>query len=321
MLLSSLLATSLLALPSSSALRPGDRCTLNAPISVVMNSAGGRVELTLEKGVAVVVEESGEVRTVVSAGTTSGTVPTSELAQACAAPAVKCKLRASLTMYEQTRSDSKAWHLKPGSVVAVVRSGKVWSQLQVAELEGFSLQEDVKSVCVAIVERPVEVEEVAPVERGDGPGVIYIPFLIDGSIPVGEVDAAGELFFDRLSVYRPDAARLPAPSSRAAVKWKTHTDAAAATARGAGVAYAIIGQASRDPEGGRTALIINLVVVDAHTKKVLKGIKIRPTKKPTDPWLDNALAVLLPHVASAPGARPPPTMRGESSSPEMTPLR
>jgi hypothetical protein len=320
-LLSALLATSLFSLPTSAALSTGQRCTLQTPVSVLMNSAGGRVELTLEKGVAIVVEESGEVRTAISAGSTSGTVSTADLVAACAPPAVKCKLRASLTMYEQTRSDSKAWHLKPGSVVAVLRSGKVWSQLQVAELEGFSLQEDVKAVCVAIVERPVEVEEVAPIERGDGPGVVYQPFLIDGSIPVGEVDAVGELLFERLSVYRPDAARLPAAGSRAAVKWKAHADAAAAKARSAGVAYAVIGQASRDPDGGPTSLIVNLVVVDAQTKKVLKGIKVRPTKKPTDPWLDNALAVLLPHLASAPGARPPPTMRGESSSSEMTPLR
>ena len=167
-----------------------------------------------------------------------------------------------------------------------------------------------------------ETEVSVEVERGDGPGVLFQPFLLEKDAPAGEADAVAALFFERLAIYRPDVARLPlSATTREAVKWKAHAGAAAAAARSAGLSYAVIGQASVEIVDGKTALVLNLAVVDARAEKVLKGIKVRPTLKPEDFWIENALATLLPYVSAAPGAKPPPTLKGQSTSTSTPPLR
>lgn len=309
------------AVPAS-ALSRGESCVLQAPLPMVVTQRQGRVEVTIDKGVEVTVVAPGdEGRTGVSTGDAAGTVATRDLEAACAGTLQSCRLTAPVTMFEQTRSDSKAWRLKPGATVSVLRTGKVWTHLRLADLEGFARQDELKPACEFVVPEAGEVEVTVEVERGDGPGVLLLPFLLEKNAPAGEADAVADLFFERLAIYRPDAARLPLSTTRDAVKWKAHTEAAAVAARSAGLTYAIIGQASVDASGGKPALVLNLAVVDARAKKILKGIKVRPTLKPEDLWMENALAVLLPYLSAAPGAKAPPTLKGQSTSTPTPPIR
>jgi hypothetical protein len=309
------------AVPAS-ALERGESCVLQAPLPMVVTQHNGRVEVTVDRGVEVTVVVSGdEGRTGISTGDATGTVATRDLEAACAGTLQTCRLTAPVTMFEQTRSDSKAWRLKPGGVVSVLRSGKVWTHLRLADLEGFARQDELKPACEFIAAEAAEVEVTVEVERGDGPGVLLLPFLLEKNAPAGEADAVADLFFERVAIYRPDAARLPLSTPRDAVKWKAHTEAAAVAARSAGLNYAIIGQTSVDTSAGTPALVLNLAVVDARAKKILKGIKVRPTLKPEDLWMENALAVLLPYLSVAPGAKAPPTLKGQSTSTPTPPLR
>lgn len=304
------------------AMERGESCVLQAPLPMVVTQHKGRVEVTVDKGVEVTVVVPGdEGRTGISTGDATGTVATADLEAACAGTLQSCRLTAPVTMFEQTRSDSKAWRLKPGATVSVLRSGKVWVHLRLADLEGFARQEELTPVCTPVAPEVGDVEVTVEVERGDGPGVLFQPFLLEKNTPAGEADAVADLFFERLAIYRPDVARLALTTSRDAVKWKVHTEAAAVAARSAGLNYAIIGQASVETSGGRSALVLNLAVIDARAKKILKGIKVRPTLKPEDLWMENALAVLLPYLSGAPGAKAPPTLKGQSTSTPTPPLR
>jgi hypothetical protein len=308
----------------ASALERGESCVLQAPLPMVVTQRSGTIELTIDKGVEVTVVASGdEGRTGISTGDAAGTVATRDLEAACAGTLQSCRLTAPVTMFEQTRSDSKAWRLKPGAVVSVLRTGKVWTHLRLADLEGFARQEELTPVCQVVTPEASETEVTVEVERGDGPGLLFQPFLLEKNAPAGEADAVADLFFERLAIYRPDVARLPlsTTTTREAVKWKAHAGAAAAAARSAGLSYAVIGQVSVEAGDGKTALVLNLAVVDARAEKVLKGIKVRPTLKPEDLWIENALATLLPYVSAAPGAKPPPTVKGQSTSTPTPPLR
>lgn len=301
------------------AMERGERCVLQAPLPLVVQSPRGRVELTVDPGVEVTVVAVGaEGRTGISTGDASGTVSTSDLDAACAGTLQACALTGPVTMFEKTRSDSKAWRVKAGATLNVLRSGKAWSHVRVDDLEGYCKADDLKPVC-----RPKAIDtgatrdgEIAEqVERAEGPGVLYLPFLLDQNAPAGQADAVADLFFEQLAIYRPDVARLPLAGDRAAVKWKKHTDETSTRARDAGMNYAIVGQLSTEAIDGKQGLVLNLAVVDTRARAVLKGIRVRPTLKPGDVWIDNALAVLLPFVASAPNAPAPPTMKGPPSTP------
>ena len=141
------------------ALDRGERCVLQAPLPMVVAQRSGTIEVTIDKGVEVTVVASGdEGRTGISTGDAAGTVATRDLEAACAGTLQSCRLTAPVTMFEQTRSDSKAWRLKPGAVVSVLRTGKVWTHLRLADLEGFDRQEELKPACQSVLPEVTETE-------------------------------------------------------------------------------------------------------------------------------------------------------------------
>ena len=109
----------------------GETCTLQSPLPMVMRRAEGRVESTVDAGTEVVVQVIGdEWRIRISTGDATGSVSARDLEAACAGTLQLCRLNDTITMYENTRSDSRAWKLKSGATVSVLRSGKVWSHLR-----------------------------------------------------------------------------------------------------------------------------------------------------------------------------------------------
>ncbi len=314
---------------ASLAFERGDTCTLKAPLPMVVRRPEGRIETTVDQGAEIVVQAVGdEGRVRISTGDASGSVSVRDLEAACAGTLQLCRLTDTITMYAKTRSDSQAWKLKPGATVSVLRSGKQWSHIRVDDLEGFVNAGDVKRACRGVsgaaVSDTAEPELIEEVDRGEGPGVLFLPFQLQAGAPQGQVDAVADLFFERLAIYRPDVARLPEPE-RIAGKWKAYVTRASARASAAGMSYAVIGQAAIETVEGKPVVVVSMAAVDARAGNIMKGIRVKTSLDLNDPWPENTLAVLLPYLASAPGAKappPPPTPKDNTNqTPTTTPTK
>jgi hypothetical protein len=292
------------------AIEKGESCTLQSPLPMVVNRPQGRIEATLDRGVVVSVLVVGdEGRSRVTTGDAAGSVATLDLESACAGTLQICRLESPVMLYAKTRSDSQAWRLKPGATVSVLRSGKTWAHLRVDDLEGFSKSDEVKAACRGAdggtVEDTVDTEITEDVERGEGPGILFLPLLLEGTAPAGPTAEVGDVLFERLAAYRPDAARLPQTTGLAAGKWKADVDNASARARSAGFAYVVVGKVGVETVDGKVTLMLSTAIVDAKAKTILKAARVRPTTRPQDPWPEQLLATLLSVVDDAPGGRIP----------------
>lgn len=297
------------ALPAG-AVEKGDVCRVKTALPMIVNRPQGRIETSVDRGVEVTVLAVGdEGRSRVTTGDATGSVSTRDLEAACAGTLQLCKVVDDVTLYEKTRSDSQAWNMKPGAMVSVLRSGKVWSHVRSEDLEGFVKADELRGRCAletgGVVVDTEEPELTEEVERGEGPGILFLPFIIEGAAPVGDVDDVGDLFFDRLGAYRPDAARLPLTIDRKS-RWRTHAESARARARATGFAYALIGKVGVEDDGGKGVLVLSIALLDTKSGRVLKGARVRPTARIDDTWPENVLSALLPLTASAPNGRTPP---------------
>jgi hypothetical protein len=308
---------------SASAMEPGDKCKLKTPLEITMNRAGGVIEESLDVGTVVellsVSDQNGIAR--ITSGDVKGNVAAVDLESACTGTLRTCTLSSAIIMYEQNRSDSKSWRVKPGADVSILKKGKTWAAVRVGDLQGFVKTDEVGPACAAkkaapdsddgnnTSEAPTTPAAQESVDRGDGPGVLFLPFGLDGAAPAGSADALAEALWERLSYYRPDAARLGADASARDKPWKDLVAASAKRAHGVETAYVIVGRLSIEAPSPDAPLedknLLQLAVVDSKSGHVLKGVRIRPTTKASDPWAEKVLADLLPAMATAPGAKVP----------------
>lgn len=306
------------------AMERDETCTLQSPLPIIINRPEGRLEATLDRGVEVTVLVVGdEGRSRVTTGDAAGSVATRDLEAACAGTLQVCRLEKPVVMYAKTRSDSQAWRLKPGATLSVLRSGKAWAHARVDDLEGFINADELKVACRGLaggaLEKTAEPEVTEEVERGEGPGVLFLPLLLDGAAPAASADSIGDLLFERLAAYRPDAARLPLSSARTAGKWRAHVETASARARAAGFAYVLVGKLGVETVDGKGVLVLSTAMVDARASKIMKGVRMRPTMRLEDPWPEQMLATLLPLIADAPGGKVPVAPRSTAPSTTTTP--
>lgn len=308
----------------ASAIERGDSCNIKAPLKITMNGAAGVVETTLESGSEVDVVSVGDGgRSLVRSGSLKGSVVTVDLESACSGALRACTLSSEVMMFEKNRSDSRSWRLKPGALVSVLKKGKTWAAVRVEDLQGFVKSDAISGACKASRggddgggDGEGEGAVTEAVERGDGPGVLLLPFHVEGVAPIGDADGLGEDLFARLLHYRPDAGRLGADGSRDK-PWKDQVADAARRARGAETAFALIGRMALEPRQPGVArtddyekYLLQLAVVDAKSGKVLKGVRVHPTLRPGDTWAELALAALLPSLPAAPGSKLP-TSKGK----------
>ncbi len=319
-----LLATLLgMGLPAA-AYDKGDTCTLKAPLMVTINTRAGKLETSVDPGTEVEVTAVGdEGRTRISTGDAKGSVATRDLEAACAGTLQMCRLSGDLLVYEKNSSDTKSWKLKKGAPLSVLRTGKVWAHVRVDDLEGFAKAAELKGRCD--LEKGATFNDNAggdppvtdEVERGEGPGVLFLPFLIEGAAPVGDADQLAERFFDRLAFYRPDTGRLGLEEDairtvNSPADWKKHVAASAARARAAGLAYVVVAKVGVVPlqvgadADAKAGLVVSLAVVDAASGATVKGLRARPSMRLDDPWAENVLSVALPLLRSAPAQKTPP---------------
>ncbi|MDP2344924.1 MAG: hypothetical protein Q8O67_28520 [Deltaproteobacteria bacterium] len=296
------------ALPAF-ALEKGDVCTLKAALMVTINRPEGKVETTLDAGTDIeVVVVGDEGRTRINTGDAKGAVATRDLEAACAGTLQMCRLTKELILFEKNRSDSRSWKIKQGAPVSVLRTGKVWAHVRVDDLEGFAKADELTPRCPLIsgsdVKETGEPGATEEVERGEGPGVLLLPLILEGAAPVGTADVLLDSFFDRLAYYRPDAARLPIEGARD-LNWKKHVADSAARGRGAGLAYVVVGKLAVETVADKGALVVSLALVDTASGATLKAVRARPTMKAEDTWAESTLFVLLPLMRTAPGARQP----------------
>jgi hypothetical protein len=297
----------------SFAFERGDTCTIKSSLSITVKRPNGTLELTLDKGTDIeVISVSDGGSTLIFAGDLKGVVSTLDLEHACAGTLRACKLKDPVMMFEQNRSDSKSWRVKPGAEVMVLKKGKTWAAVRVGDLQGFVKSPDIANACVAVDDDadgddgPTEA-----VERGEGPGVLLLPFDLEGAAPAGDADALLDELFNRVAFYRPDAGRLGVEGSRD-IPWKDRVVAAAKRAKRAETAYVIVGRIAIEPKPADKPAsewvdryLLQLALVDAKTGKVVKGVKAHPTMRAQDQWAENALAVLIPPIPAAPGSKLP----------------
>jgi hypothetical protein len=311
--------TMLAMAPGAHALVAGDACSLKATLPVIVQSGGTNVPTTFDAGTDVrllYVEDSGG-RGRISNGAVRGVVTMRELEAACAGTLRLCRATSAFSLFERNRSDSRSWPVSPGTAVSVLRAGKVWAHLLVAEKEGFATVVDVNGRCSADDGGATEPSErphaddasgapVEDVERGEGPGILVLPFVLDDGAPVPVADRLAATFDEHLRTYRPDVGHLPLLGSRT-VAWKDHVDGAIKRARAVGLAYALLARVSPEPAGKADGggLVVSIAVIDVASGKTLKGVRAHPTSLDDDSWSDPALASLLPAIAPAPGGRLP----------------
>jgi hypothetical protein len=143
-----------------------------------------------------------------------------------------------------------------------------------------------------------------------------LPSIVEGAAPVDDVDAVGDLFYDRLAAYRPDAARLPLNLPRTS-KWKAYAEAARTRAKASGFSFAMIGKVEVADVDGKGVLVASIALVDARSGRVLKGVRIKPTTRFDDQWPEIALSALLPYAGSAPNSTP--VVAPKEAAPTMLP--
>ncbi len=330
----------LVSLPAQ-AMDKGDVCTLKAALLVTINTPDGKIETALDPGTDVeLVVVGDEGRSRINTGDAKASVATRDLEAACAGTLQLCRLKDELLLFEKNRSDSRSWKIKRGAPVSVLRSGKVWAHLRVDDLEGFAKADDLKTRCPLDAGGRIK-DDAEPitdeVERGEGPGVLFLPLLLEGAAPAGVADQLAEGFFERLTVYRPDAGRLASEgdrSSTGAAAWKKHVADSAARARRAGLAYVVVGKVGIEAAtvapggaaaggGGGANLVVSVAVVDSQNGLTLKAVRTRPltaANKPVEGWADQLLASLLPPLRAAPGGRlPAPPKTGTKPTSTTTP--
>ena len=325
----------LLALaPAARALVGGEGCTLKATLPVTVQSGGTNVATTFDAGTDIrvlYVEDSGGHGRI-SNGAVRGVVAMRELEAACAGSLRLCRATSAFSLFERNRSDSRSWPVAPGTSVSVLRAGKVWAHLLVDEQEGFATVADVNGRCSAdeggAPPEPTErartddtgAAPVEDVERGDGPGILVLPFVLDEGAPAPAADRLAATFDERLRTYRPDVGHLPLLGSRT-VAWKEHVDGAVKRARATGFAYALLGRVAPDaaaPPPG-SGLVVSIALVDVASGKTLKGVRARPKALEDDTWSEPALASLLPALAPAPGSRVPSAHAAPATATESPP--
>jgi TolB-like protein len=310
--------------PAASALHVGESCVLKSPLPVTFEQGRNHMDALLEPGTEVSVVYVGDNgRSRISNGALRGVVVTREFDAACAGTLRLCTATAPLTLYERNRSDSPSTTIVRRSMFSILRAGKVWAHLSTADREGFALVTDAEARCgrradddnspdgsksarQANESRGPVVEDV---DRGDGPGVLVLPFVIDEGAPAARADQLAAGFFEHLAYYRPDVGRLPLLGSRS-VSWKEHVETAVRRARATGHAYALLGRLSL--EGSQA--VVSLAVIDVESGKTLKGVRARPKSDGADDWSEPALAALLPVLKPAPGSRQPRARGAQTTS-------
>jgi hypothetical protein len=327
------IALALATAPAAHALVAGDVCTVKSVLPVRVESGSTNVATTFDDGTEVrvlYVDDTGRAR--ITNGAVRGVVVTHELEAACAGTLRLCRAKGGFSLFERNRSDSRSWPVTSGALFSVLRAGKVWAHLRAGEQEGFATVADVDDHCSADLEsatttttEPAAADDpgaspVEVVDRGDGPGILVLPFLLDEGAPAPAADRLATTFDEHLRTYRPDVGHLPLLGSRT-VAWKEHVDGAVKRARAAGLAYALLAKVGPDASkaGG---FVVSIVVVDVASGKTMKAVRARPTALDDDTWTEPALASLLPAVAAAPGGRLPtnhPATTATTEAPPATP--
>lgn len=315
------LAASMVALLAfaapSMAVESGDTCKVRAQLKITMKGAAGTIDATIDRGTLVEVLSVGDQGFArVRAGEMVGSVSTLDLESACTGALRTCKLKAPVLMYEENRSDSKSYRLKEGASLSILKRGKTWAAVRIEDLSGFVKTDDVAKSCVADDDGGDtkgggdQGAGIEAVDRGEGPGLLVLPFHVEGAAPIGPADALLDVLFDRTLYFRPDTGRVGVDGPRG-LAWTAQVEAAAKRARGAEMAFALVGRLALEPPSKDDPLteryLLQIALVDAKTGKVLKGARVRPTLRPEDDWPDRLLAALLPVLPAAPDTRPPPT--------------
>jgi hypothetical protein len=300
------------------ALQAGESCRLRNPLLVTVQVAPSLLEATFDPGTETVVRSVlDDGRLHVTDGNLKGFVDAKVLEAACAGTLRTCRALRTFSMFQSNRSDSMSWPVLMDAAVHVLRRGKVWAHLMVEHREGFAPVASLTAHCrgdgsgeaqngteqLDLQAAPVEV-----VDRGEGPGVLLLPFLVDGDIAPSRIEQLTSAWRTHLAFYRPDLGHLPAVNDRRG-PWKSHVDEASRRARETGLAYAIVGKVALD----HGDIVISIAVVEAVTGKTLKAVRARPTASLGDEWVEPALASLLPALAPAPSGPALPTTNREAT--------
>ncbi|HEY4220589.1 MAG TPA: hypothetical protein VGO62_04585, partial [Myxococcota bacterium] len=307
------------------AIEAGGECTLKSPLQITIKRPAGVIESSLDQGAAVEVISVGDSGiAIVRSGEVKGGVSLADLESACAGALRSCTLSDNVMMYEENRSDSRSWRVKAGADVSVLKRGKTWAAVRVGDLQGFVKADELAPACRISAEdapdraHPDNTSSTSAaseaVDRGDGPGLLVLPFSLEDTAPAGAADALLETLFERVQYYRPDAGRLGADPGDRSRAWKDEVAAAARRARGADLAYALVGRLAVTPPSADAPLtehyLLQLAIVDAKSGKVLKGVRVKPTMQAQDTWAERSLGDLLPALAAAPGSKLPTPSTG-----------
>jgi hypothetical protein len=307
------LAVLVAAVPAR-ALDVGQSCTLKAPLPASVTTGRGTAESMLDRGAEVsVVFVGAEGRSRVSTNGMSAVVASSDLDAACAGTLRLCRASSLFLLYEHNRSDSIASSVPPGTPVSILRAGKVWAHMRAGAVQGYATVADIGAHCRSDDASALnEADSTGPateiVERGEGPGVLFMPFLLEGGAAAGVADSLGEGLFERLSYYRPDVGRL-APTAERTGAWKQYLTHASERARAAGLAFALVGRVGPDDAAGAAkdaGLVVSVALVDSATGRTVKGVRARPgAGDVAHAWTEPVLLALVPLLPAAPGSRLP----------------
>ena len=190
----------------------------------------------------------------------------------------------------------------------MLRTGKVWAHVRFDDLVGFAKADELLPNCTLMSGKKGSIREteesaIEDVDRGEGPGVLLLPLLVEDGAPAGTADVLLESFYDRLAYYRPDAGRLPLEGARELV-WKKHVQDSAARALKAGLAYVVVGKLGIE-EGAKPGFLLSMMLIETATGTTLKAVRARPTLNPKDTWAESSIKALLPFLSTAPGVRQP----------------
>lgn len=327
------LVASFVSAPSDAATK-GDRCKIKAPLPMLLRGPNGSVEATVEQGTVVELLSDGDGgRAVLRAEDMLGTVSMLDFESACRGTFEQCSAQTAMVIYEEKRRDSPSRKVRAGTVINILERGKAWTTVRHVDEMGYVTNAVLAEQCSkgpAVTSdeddpTPNDAEgEVADITedipRGDGPGVLFLPFHAEGSATLRDADVYGETLYARLSYYRPDAGHASDVGRKRRISMTDMVAEAAKRAKNAEMAYAVIGRldmaAAPDAPAGSSPdrAVVQVALVDAQSGKVMKAVKARPADKRENKWAELLLYNMLPFLAPAPGARP-----SEYTKPEQVP--
>jgi hypothetical protein len=325
------LATPVAASPSYLA---GESCVLKRKLAVSVKRK--KRKTVLAKGETVEIVRPGERFTEVKGYDVSGLVATKKLKRACVIPRDRCTLKMDVKVRGTAKQQGKAFLVKKGARVTLMRYCDKWVDLVTGSMTGQSKREGLSKACPKLTAKlkappspPAEAgaapETPTQPETPEGPTIVVMAFsLAKGASPA----RAAQYFVQLKSALGArhgsvDVGGHPAGYIAKPRGLKTHLNESREQAREAGARWMITGRLSS--KGGDT---LTLARIEVETGKV-KGINARPTGRSGDPWATTSAQLLLEdvpgrsEVAAAPVAAAPPAAAPAPVAPvaESTPTQ